>query len=578
MPQKTSSKATKPSITLGIILLKPLTPHSAHPNSTLVPKLSKSRKGRNSFPRHYGGSASSVSPIPAKVNPPMSLLTLQLMFTGRNLEEERDKARERMAKHRERINQQEDLAAVSRARAREASRAFRQRNAANLAHRQRIIRMEAYGKKHGHRAWLQRQQLLEERRAEAQELADYRRHQEFLTKLLQEPLPSIILLHVGQICSCGYNDSCLVNLKGHSVTSHKRTNAQTGKMHFGNYNTKPNKKGIKKRWLAGILGPFPSAGPGRTPLRPTLARRTRNLLLGAQAFMHSSELALSWDSMESRHSLTTRRIERFKRVDFSLGQGRPHCVPPFRAEPGHENVEAFLARGGKLYVVTNGTLCGIFTSESRARKQIEGYPNGRWRKAKTWAVAIELWEEGCTVYHADRCPSHLDMDVAVSSPTPTSVEDAHAHNSRVFFHAGNSDIAYRSQKINASEPKFCVRAPTPSISPLLHSPRWLRRGTRSKRSLPTPTSSPLAMMDAVEAFSRMGVEDPFADALPPKQWVLAGVNKFFATRLDAISHILDQHMGHADLMGSRNVKKLRAFIRGEVYLAKPGEMQYLDDE
>ncbi|KAJ7845571.1 hypothetical protein B0H13DRAFT_1908289 [Mycena leptocephala] len=532
----------------------------------------------------------------------MSLLTLQLMFTGRNLEEERDKARERMAKHRERINQQEDLAAVSRARAREASRAFRQRNAANLAHRQRIIRMEAYGKKHGHRAWLQRQQLLEERRAEAQELADYRRHQEFLTKLLQEPLPSIILLHVGQICSCGYNDSCLVNLKGHSVTSHKRTNAQTGKMHFGNYNTKPNKKGIKKRWLAGILGPFPSAGPGRTPLRPTLARRTRNLLLGAQAFMHSSELALSWDSMESRHSLTTRRIERFKRVDFSLGQGRPHCVPPFRAEPGHENVEAFLARGGKLYVVTNGTLCGIFTSESRARKQIEGYPNGRWRKAKTWAVAIELWEEGCTVYHADRCPSHLDMDVAVSSPTPTSVEDAHAHNSRVFFHAGNSDIAYRSQKINASEPKFCVRAPTPSISPSAPFPplaptrdaraystraspaastssaRAPSSTPKSKRSLPTPTSSPLAMMDAVEAFSRMGVEDPFADALPPKQWVLAGVNKFFATRLDAISHILDQHMGHADLMGSRNVKKLRAFIRGEVYLAKPGEMQYLDDE
>jgi hypothetical protein len=44
-------------------------------------------------------------------------------------------------------------------------------------------------------------------------------------------------------------------------------------------------------------------------------------------------------------------------------------------------------------------------------------------------------------------------------------------------------------------------------------------------------SSPLAMMDAVEAFSRMGVEDPFANALLPKQWVLAGVNKFFATRL-----------------------------------------------
>ncbi|KAJ7834838.1 hypothetical protein B0H13DRAFT_1913886 [Mycena leptocephala] len=261
--------------------------------------------------------------------------------------------------------------------------------------------------------------------------------------------------------------------------------------------------------------------------------------------------------------------------------GRPHCVPPLRAEPGHENVEAFLAKGGKLYVVTNGTLCGIFTSESRARKQIEGYPNGRWRKAKTWAVAIELWEEGCTVYHADRCPSHLDMNVVVSSPTPTSVEDAHAHNSRVFFHAGNSDIAYRSQKINASESKFCGRARVlyAGVSGCIHFKRTRTSfDAEEQEKPPTAMPSPLAMMDAVEAFSRMGVEDPFADALPPKQWVLASVNKFFATRLDAISHILDQHMGHADLMGSRNVKKLRAFARGEVYLAKPGEMQYLDDE
>ncbi|KAJ7834837.1 hypothetical protein B0H13DRAFT_1913885 [Mycena leptocephala] len=199
MPQKTSSKATKPSNNTG-------------PQTLEKPQGKKTRSPATMAARRQASAR----------------------YRQKNLEEERDKARERMAKHRERINQQEDLAAVSRARAREASRAFRQRNATTLAHRQRIIRMEAYGKKHGHRAWLQRQQLLEERRAEAQELADYHRHQEFLTKLLQEPLPSIILLHVGgQICSCGYNDSCLVNLKGHSVTSHKRTNAQTGKMHFG---------------------------------------------------------------------------------------------------------------------------------------------------------------------------------------------------------------------------------------------------------------------------------------------------------------------------------------------------------
>jgi hypothetical protein len=36
-------------------------------------------------------------------------------------------------------------------------------------------------------------------------------------------------------------------------------------------------------------------------------------------------------------------------------------------------------------------------------------------------------------------------------------------------------------------------------------------------------------MDAVEAFSRMGVHNPAAQP-PVKQWAIAGVNKFFAER------------------------------------------------
>jgi hypothetical protein len=36
-------------------------------------------------------------------------------------------------------------------------------------------------------------------------------------------------------------------------------------------------------------------------------------------------------------------------------------------------------------------------------------------------------------------------------------------------------------------------------------------------------------MDAVEAFSRMGVDNPAAQP-PIKQWAIAGVNKYFAER------------------------------------------------
>ncbi|KAJ7842738.1 hypothetical protein B0H13DRAFT_1909696 [Mycena leptocephala] len=135
----------------------------------------------------------------AKCTKPYSAATMaarrqaSARYRQKNLEEEREKAREHMAKLRQQVNEDENLAEQSRARARVASHTFRQKHAANLAHRQRIIHMEyalldlgwccvnsvfrAYGKKHGHHAWLERYQQLETRHAEAEELAEYHRHE-----------------------------------------------------------------------------------------------------------------------------------------------------------------------------------------------------------------------------------------------------------------------------------------------------------------------------------------------------------------------------------------------------------------
>ncbi|KAJ7018788.1 hypothetical protein C8F04DRAFT_1198460 [Mycena alexandri] len=104
-----------------------------------------------------------------------------------NLEEEREKARNRMARLREKVSNDKKHAEEARARARAASRTYRERHASALAHRQRIIRMEAYGKKYGHRAWLERRQQLEARRAEAQERTDFARYEaEYQMRLQQQ--------------------------------------------------------------------------------------------------------------------------------------------------------------------------------------------------------------------------------------------------------------------------------------------------------------------------------------------------------------------------------------------------------
>ncbi|KAJ7875569.1 hypothetical protein B0H14DRAFT_3437127 [Mycena olivaceomarginata] len=69
----------------------------------------------------------------------------------------------------------------------------------------------------------------------------------------------------------------------------------------------------------------------------------------------------------------------------------------------------------------------------------------------------------------------------------------------------------------------------------------------------TVPPSPLAMMDAVEVFSWMGVDDPSAEEPPVKQ-------------VDAIDHVITARLPPTPLMGSRNINKLRVFAQGRKVL------------
>ncbi|KAJ7605001.1 hypothetical protein FB45DRAFT_1042839 [Roridomyces roridus] len=105
-----------------------------------------------------------------------------------NIEELREKARERMQRcvmlsalnpltltypilSRLRDKRKDDLEDLEEhhARARESSRKYRQAHSSALAHRQRIRRMDAFEKKHGHVAWSERSAKLEEQRRVAAE-------------------------------------------------------------------------------------------------------------------------------------------------------------------------------------------------------------------------------------------------------------------------------------------------------------------------------------------------------------------------------------------------------------------------
>ncbi|KAJ7484054.1 hypothetical protein B0H11DRAFT_1914534 [Mycena galericulata] len=106
-------------------------------------------------------------------------------YRERNADELREKARERMAKVRQRNSEDVSLADAARARAREDSKKYREKHADALAHRKRIMRMDAFEKKHGHHAWAERQKKIEDQRREAQELEEWRGYEEQYQRALR---------------------------------------------------------------------------------------------------------------------------------------------------------------------------------------------------------------------------------------------------------------------------------------------------------------------------------------------------------------------------------------------------------
>ncbi|KAJ7887325.1 hypothetical protein B0H14DRAFT_2562930 [Mycena olivaceomarginata] len=322
--------------------------------------------------------------------------------------------------------------------------------------------------------------------------------------------------------------------------------------------------------------------------------------------------------------------------------GQPHCKPTYWCEPGHEDPTAHCAKGKKLYVVMQGTVCGVFSSEARAHRQVDRVSSSRWRMALSWDDAVQLWNENCDAYHEVGCPEGCTGH-ACSPPVPAPVQQTvfPTDDPRVIYQTRHLRpqpqprpsvaLSRRSHWYRLLQPALpalpalparatCLprqilsRLLLPALPKLPALPAQLAptnvaqtstatatnfvqtsasrapKTPRAPRSLaPTnvaqtstgrlvPPASPLSTMDAVEAFSRMGVAQPSADARPIKQWAIAGVNKFFADKEAAIAHIMKSDMTHGAIISSRNVNWLRAYIGGGQYIPRGGDTVESDSE
>ncbi|KAJ7019715.1 hypothetical protein C8F04DRAFT_1275935 [Mycena alexandri] len=298
--------------------------------------------------------------------------------------------------------------------------------------------------------------------------------------------------------------------------------------------------------------------------------------------------------------------------------GRLRCVPPYRPERAMRTSNEFLRN-------TAGSTSSAAGGLARARRQVEGVSNGHWRKAKSWDQALTIWGEECDVFHEGGCPSH-HVPAARNSKITLNAEDSPCRDAAT--HSSKPDDAattYTTTRVSEGQaysmPGFTASSATPRAFPVAATRAFPAASstpppkisasafTATRRALPTsgPSSpqktsasqstrssparaspskpathtpqSPLSNMDAVEAFSRMGISEPIVYESPPKQWVIKGVNIFFAQREEAVNYILTHQLQTpSGMVGSRNIRKLRAFARGQKYVAGPLDWEDTDDE
>ncbi|KAJ7842736.1 hypothetical protein B0H13DRAFT_2365092 [Mycena leptocephala] len=82
----------------------------------------------------------------------------------------------------------------------------------------------------------------------------------------------------------------------------------------------------------------------------------------------------------------------------------------------------------------------------------------------------------------------------------------------------------------------------------------------------TAPPSPLSMMDPVEAFSRMGVQDLSADEPPIKQWGRCHRIRYYCTLAANAPHGIEKY------------QEIACVCSGQGVYGKVFNVQYLDDE
>ncbi|KAJ6631804.1 hypothetical protein B0H10DRAFT_2206220 [Mycena sp. CBHHK59/15] len=270
-----------------------------------------------------------------------------------------------------RAQQKDDEGA--KARAREASTRYRAENHEELALKQRKVRKQAFIKKHGVHAYIQRRfdAPIPSREVDEEDDADDD-HQGVHDDDYRYNASAAPLI-------CDYNDPFLKRCRSR-LSSHARAHLQFISFALDILAWKDSRLGLD--FLDSVCQQIPPPSLSSSP-QPDFPK---TLLLD------------------------------FKKMP---------CTPPFYPSPGHESRNAHdRSSVCYYYQVCVGWFCGVFTNSWLARVQTDGFSNSHCKAVKSWEDVLAYCDEFCSKNHGDGCPAFKPIDFSLtpseSYPSPAS--------------------------------------------------------------------------------------------------------------------------------------------------------------
>ncbi|KAJ7431297.1 hypothetical protein B0H11DRAFT_2262173 [Mycena galericulata] len=243
------------------------------------------------------------------------------------------------------------------------------------------------------------------------------------------------------------------------------------------------------------------------------------------------------------------------------------CDPIFRPSPGQED---------KALRSNTADLWFYVIHEEVARNQVHRFSGAAWKKAATWKEARAVWATFCERHH-----QHARVPVIELSPTPsppgTPAQSSHP-SPPPSPSPSPSPPPYEAVMPRASS----SRAPSSNTSP--QASRVQRRAAPVSPTSSIPTSHMRAPAAPLHASSSSAATTTVTQVRSPttnwqrgdRLYAIEGVPCLFETRYDAVDYVFENSMDEVRFLGSRNRRKLEAFVSKQSYVRRAGDPEDTD--